>query len=250
MLSPSWRCQVRSARALWRTGHHCSADGKWCPRDNKRDPGLKYIQGSQEYILTAFSDLLIQRHTSYLPRGEVNLAENIDRASQIRLPTARQRWGVRTQRGLQQRLQSTVREAAQGICADPQPKCQGTCVTVAPPWLMGHLRLHRESESDSHSAMSSNLGLHGLAHQAPLPMKFSRQEYWTECHFLPQGIFWPRDWTQVSCISCTGGQILYHWTWEAWWLVDFPNNDWGSRFACTCSEYSQQPWPILYPLCL
>ena len=28
--------------------------------------------------------------------------------------------------------------------------------------------------------------------------------------------FWPRDWTHVSCISCTGRQILYHWAiWEA-----------------------------------
>lgn len=90
--SSSWRHQVLSVRALWRIGWHCSALGKWCLRDNKRGPGLKYIKGSQEYILTAFSDLLIQRHTSsYLPRGEANLAENIDRASQIMLPTAHQR---------------------------------------------------------------------------------------------------------------------------------------------------------------
>ena len=27
----------------------------------------------------------------------------------------------------------------------------------------------------------------------------------------------PRDWTHVSCISCIGRWILYHWaTWEAW----------------------------------
>ena len=98
VFSPRWRCQVRSARALWRTGYHRSACGKRCPRDNRRDPDLKYLKGSQEYILTAFSDLLIQRHSSYLPSGEVSLAENLGRASQIRLPTARQRWGVRTVR--------------------------------------------------------------------------------------------------------------------------------------------------------
>ena len=23
---------------------------------------------------------------------------------------------------------------------------------------------------------------------------------------------WPRDWTQVSCVSCIGRQVLYHWT--------------------------------------
>ena len=97
VFSRSWRCQVRSARALWRTGNHCSAYGKRCPRDNRRDPGLKYLKGSQEHILTAFSDL-IQRPSSYLPSGEVSLAENLGRASQVRLPTARQRWGVRTVR--------------------------------------------------------------------------------------------------------------------------------------------------------
>ena len=29
------------------------------------------------------------------------------------------------------------------------------------------------------------------------------------CHFFLQGIFPPRDWTHVSCISCTGRQGLY-----------------------------------------
>ena len=33
------------------------------------------------------------------------------------------------------------------------------------------------------------------AHQAPLSMGSSRQEYWS--HFLLQGIFHPRDWTWV-----------------------------------------------------
>ena len=32
--------------------------------------------------------------------------------------------------------------------------------------------------------------------------------------FHPRVSSWPRDWTHVSCISCTGRQILYHWaTW-------------------------------------
>ena len=31
-----------------------------------------------------------------------------------------------------------------------------------------------------------------------------------------RGFFWSRDRTHVSCISCIGRQILYHWaTWEA-----------------------------------
>ena len=33
-----------------------------------------------------------------------------------------------------------------------------------------------------------------------------------------RGSSWPRDWTCVSCISCIGRRILYHWaTWEAPW---------------------------------
>ena len=31
-----------------------------------------------------------------------------------------------------------------------------------------------------------------------------------------RGSSWPRDWTCVSCLSCSGRQILHHWdTWEA-----------------------------------
>ena len=35
-----------------------------------------------------------------------------------------------------------------------------------------------------------------------------------------RGCSWSRDPTRISCISCTGRQVLYHWvTWEAlsWW---------------------------------
>ena len=52
-----------------------------------------------------------------------------------------------------------------------------------------------------------------LAHQAPLPVGFSRQEIleWVAISF--RGSFRPRDQTLVSCI---GRQLLYHWaTWEA-----------------------------------
>ena len=47
---------------------------------------------------------------------------------------------------------------------------------------------------------------------SPLSMEFSRREYWKDCHFLLQGIFRPRDWTCVSCISCIARWILYHTT--------------------------------------
>ena len=32
------------------------------------------------------------------------------------------------------------------------------------------------------------------------------------CHFLLQESSQPRDWTCISCVSCTGRQILYHCT--------------------------------------
>ena len=56
-----------------------------------------------------------------------------------------------------------------------------------------------------------------VALQAPLSMEFSRQEYWSGLPFPPPGdLPHPRKWTQVSCISCIGRCILYHWvTWEA-----------------------------------
>ena len=52
------------------------------------------------------------------------------------------------------------------------------------------------------------------AHQAPLSMDFSRQEYWSG---LPpgepssRGSSWPRDWTHISCVFCIHRQVLYHW---------------------------------------
>ena len=44
-----------------------------------------------------------------------------------------------------------------------------------------------------------------VAHQDPLSVGFSRQEYWG-------GLPWPscpRDWTSVSYVSCTGSRVPY-----------------------------------------
>ena len=43
-----------------------------------------------------------------------------------------------------------------------------------------------------------------VAHQAPLSMGFSRQEYWTELHALLQGIFLTQE--SNPCLLC-----LLHW---------------------------------------
>ena len=53
-----------------------------------------------------------------------------------------------------------------------------------------------------------------IAHQAPLSMGFSRQEYWNRLVtiFFSRGPSWPKDQIHNSCI---GRWILYHWaTWE------------------------------------
>ena len=35
-----------------------------------------------------------------------------------------------------------------------------------------------------------------------------------------RGSFWPRAWTHISCVSCIGREIVYHWaTWEAQFQV-------------------------------
>ena len=50
-----------------------------------------------------------------------------------------------------------------------------------------------------------------VAHQAPLSMRFSRQEYWSGVPFPSPGeSSQPKDQTHICCISCIGRQILYH----------------------------------------
>ena len=46
---------------------------------------------------------------------------------------------------------------------------------------------------------------------------------------------WPTDWTWISCVSCIGRQILYHWApWEApkivTYILIFPPNAWIGTF--------------------
>ena len=50
-----------------------------------------------------------------------------------------------------------------------------------------------------------------VACQAPLSMRFPRQEYWSGFAISSHtGCSWPRDRTCVSCISCIGRRVLYH----------------------------------------
>ena len=51
-----------------------------------------------------------------------------------------------------------------------------------------------------------------MAHQTPVSMGFSRQEYWSGLLIsFCRGSSQPRDRTHVSCIGIIGRQILYHW---------------------------------------
>ena len=55
-----------------------------------------------------------------------------------------------------------------------------------------------------------------VTHEVLLSIGFSRQQ--NEWVAMPssRGSSWLRDQTHVSCVFCTGRQILYHWaTWEA-----------------------------------
>ena len=70
------------------------------------------------------------------------------------------------------------------------------------------------------SVMSNSLQPHALwtvAHQTPLSVKFSRQEYWSELSFLSPGELSDPGIKPVSLVSpCIGRWILYHCTtWEA-----------------------------------
>ena len=51
-----------------------------------------------------------------------------------------------------------------------------------------------------------------IAHQAPLSMEFSRQEYWSGVVISScRGSYQTRDQTHISSVSCIGRRILYHW---------------------------------------
>ena len=76
--------------------------------------------------------------------------------------------------------------------------------------------LHRPDRATllfSHSVMSNSFpSPWTIAHQAPLFMGFSRQEYWSGLPFPSPGDLPNMDWTWVSWIS---RWILYWWaTWE------------------------------------
>ena len=73
-----------------------------------------------------------------------------------------------------------------------------------------------KSESVSYLIVSDSLWW-TTAHQAPLSMEFSRQEYWSGCHSLLHGIFLPQG-SNSGLLHCR--QILYHLSHQGslWWV--------------------------------
>ena len=65
----------------------------------------------------------------------------------------------------------------------------------------------KEKKEKKVKSLSSRVQLFAtVAHQAPPSMEFSRQEYWSGCHFLLQGIF-PTQGSNPGLPHC--GQTLY-----------------------------------------
>ena len=84
-----------------------------------------------------------------------------------------------------------------------------------------------------------------IAHQAPLSMGFSRQEYCSGLPFPPPGNLpdRPRDRTLVFCVSCIGRQILYHCTrWEV------PPENPPKPALMICSSMNSGTGPYFFPL--
>ena len=63
-----------------------------------------------------------------------------------------------------------------------------------------------------------------VAHQSPLPMRFSRQEFWSGSQFpTPGGSSQPRERTHISCVFCIGRDILV--------LLRKPVKTWSVQFS-------------------
>ena len=73
-----------------------------------------------------------------------------------------------------------------------------------------------------------------VACQAPLSVRFSRQEYWSGLPFPSPGDLLDPAIEPVSWVFCIGRWILYHWaTWETWSKGICFNSMW-SRNECSC----------------
>ena len=64
-----------------------------------------------------------------------------------------------------------------------------------------------------------------------------------------RGSSWPRDWTHVSCISCIGRRIIYHWaTWEDHKTWGLPSTYIQHTYSCSHSHTgtSHSPFTLIF----
>ena len=94
-----------------------------------------------------------------------------------------------------------------------------TTGTKAVGWHLKVLCMHVCMRADAKSCLTL-CDPRTAAHQAPLSMGFSRQEYWRSCHFLLQGIF------------PTQGSNLYllHWRQILYWDTCEPKDTTPSTY--------------------
>ena len=90
------------------------------------------------------------------------------------------------------KFEMNLKSFIQHSCTEEQVNVYGVCVYV---YVLSYVQLFVNPWT--------------VGCQAPLSMRFSRQEYWSGLLFPSSGESCPpRDWTCVSCISCIGRQIL------------------------------------------
>ena len=101
-----------------------------------------------------------------------------------------------------------------------------------------HTAQHGHFHCASGSVMSDSANPWTIAHQAPLSLGFSRQEYWGGCHALLQGIF-P---TQVSCTA--GGFFIVSATGEA--ISESPGSHHINPIPTYCRCFHSQRFDIFW----
>ena len=127
------------------------------------------------------------------------------------------------------------------------------------PWCNLALLLLISACLLSHSVMSDSLWPHGLYSPPSSTVHGIFQAkilQWVAISYS-RGPSQSRDWICVSCVSCTGRQILYQCaTWEAHWLVRGPHwpcqelspaeKIWYSTFSRASTTYLQLSAPMCW----
>ena len=78
-----------------------------------------------------------------------------------------------------------------------------------------------------------------VAHQSPLSMESSRQEYWSGLPFLLQEIF-PTQRLNPGLLHCR--QILYRLSHQDVWGIKTPEDKWKTKMRVACFTYPLRGW--------